>query len=139
MADVIARTESQYDACAVHVRGPREFGLGMIGLMVDLHRNKWDQTAPISVFYLPEHSAAVIARFMRRSNSRKWRGPNAKLAKTWLGFLQWYRGYENLAGDERFCARLLAFKEKLETHLTRLMAEIQETFPAGLQVLTPKQ
>jgi hypothetical protein len=100
--DAIAQNESHFDPCALHRLGPREKGLGMVGLMTRFHRAKWDPNSPDWIFHLPEHSAIVMARFMRRAVDPHWR---RRPAKTWVGFLYWYRGYDNPAGDARFCER----------------------------------
>lgn len=98
--DVIAIRESSGDTCAVHVLGPNEFGLGLLGLSVDLHLDKWRVGARPDVLRVPEPAAVVGVRIFRRAVVRY-------KAKTWreVGGVFAGRKYEN--GEERlFCARL---------------------------------
>lgn len=99
--DVIAIRESSGDPCAVHVLGPREWGLGIHGLSVGLHLDKWEPASerPLpNVLRIPEVSAVVTLRIFRRAVVRY-------KAKTWREVGGVFAG-RKYTRDEPFCRRL---------------------------------
>lgn len=73
VVDVIAVRESSGDACAVHVLGPNEYGLGAHGLSWKWHQRKWyaDVGGEPDIFRLPEVSTIVTMRLMRQAARRR--------------------------------------------------------------------
>lgn len=105
--DAMVVRESSGDACAVHVIGEDEYGLGPLGLSVGLHLSKWDPYADAMVLKVPEVSAVIAMRIFRRAVTRY-------RARTWLDVNAVFAGRfheigkrETPSGDDFvFCRRL---------------------------------
>jgi hypothetical protein len=132
--DVIAVRESSGDACAVHVLGPREYGLGLHGLSAGLHLAKWDPTASVDVLRVPEVSTVVTLRIFRRAVARY-------RARTWREVGGVFAGRRYEGGDEfLFCRRLARAgvdceadpRGKLGDRLGREPVAGQDAFVLGL-------
>jgi hypothetical protein len=67
MLDVVVVRESSGRAAVAHTLGPNEDGLGLAGLSVTFHREKWRPDAPREVLCVPEVSAAVVLRIWRNA------------------------------------------------------------------------
>ena len=67
LSEIVCRESFCGDRCAVHVLGRNEYGLGPAGLFVKFQLRKWNTEAPPWVLQIPEVSAVVIARSLRRS------------------------------------------------------------------------
>lgn len=73
VVDAITIRESSGDACAVHVLGPNEYGLGAHGLSWRWHQRKWYSSpgGDPDVFRLPEVSTIVTIRLLRQAARRR--------------------------------------------------------------------
>lgn len=103
--DEVVVRESSGDACAVHVLGPDEYGLGPLGLNVGLHLPKWGE-ANRKVLHVPEVSAVITLRLYRRAikryKARTWLDVNAVFAGRFHEI-----GRRTATGDDYvFCRRL---------------------------------
>lgn len=111
--DAMVVRESSGDACAIHVRGPGEYGVGPLGLSWRWHRHKWFQKGEATwdqaaLFHVPEISAIVALRLYRIAVDHHG-------AKTWMDVQAVYAGrFEDgrparrAIADRRWCARLEA-------------------------------
>ncbi len=145
--DAVVVRESSGDACAIHILGKNEFGRGPGGISVALHLRKWDASSPEEVLHIPEVSAVVMARMLRRSRrfSSVFNGEEVVQSGSWLRFGQVYGGRirqrdQDPSKDARFCDRLA----RRDIHCLELISEVgtvlgdtptddQETFVAKLQ------
>jgi len=107
--EIVCRESFCGDRCAVHVLGHNEYGLGPAGLFVKFQLRKWNPEAPAWVLQIPEVSAVVIARILRRS--MHYKPSRTADARTWLRFAQVFGGRvwpknQDYAKDSRWCNRL---------------------------------
>ena len=107
--EIVCRESFCGDRCSVHVLGANEYGLGPGALFVRFQLRKWDADAPQWVLQIPEVSAVIMARILRRSLSY----PSSRTAKarTWLRFGQVFGGRvrgenQDYSKDSAWCHRL---------------------------------
>jgi len=107
--EIVVRESFAGDPCAVHVLGLNEYGLGPAGLFVRFQLPKWNADAPQWVLQIPEVSAVVMARILRRSLS--YPASRTAKARTWLRFGQVFSGRvraerQDYSKDSAWCSRL---------------------------------
>jgi len=107
--EIVVRESFAGDRCAVHVLGHKEYGLGPAGLFVRFQLRKWDADAPQWVLQIPEVSAVVMGRILRRS--LRYTASRTAEARTWLRFGQVFSGrvrpeHQDYSKDSAWCSRL---------------------------------
>lgn len=141
--EIVVRESFAGDRCAVHVLGANEYGLGPAGLFVRFQLRKWDADAPQWVLQIPEVSAVVMARILRRSLS--YPASRTAKARTWLRFGQVFSGrvraeHQDYSKDARWCSRLKGRGVECEDRVTKVGTKLgigptegQISFVVGLQ------
>lgn len=107
--DAIAVRESSGDPCAVHIQGDGEYGLGLHGLSWSTHYRKWfapEEKLNGSVFYVPEVSAIVALRILRRAVSRYDASTWVEANAVYGGRIRGNRPVSSEKMDGLFCRRL---------------------------------
>lgn len=104
--DVVTVRESAGDACAVHVLGPREYGLGPHGLSVRWQLWRWDRDADPDILRDPVVSTVVVLRL--------WRHALRIGARSWLDLQRIYAGRGELVGEREVSKRGAAWCRRLQ-------------------------